>query len=438
MNSLNIPKFSDLIRPDRVHRALYTDPMLFELEMDRLFGRAWLVLGHESQVRAPGDFFTTRLARQPVLVTRDDGGAVRVLVNRCPHRGAVVCTEERGHTPHFQCGYHGWTFSCDGALKHVPMANAYPEDPRGLGLRLAPVPRVATYRGFIFASLAANGPGLLDFLGYMRTSFDDMVDRAPDGEIEVAGGVFKHAYDGNWKLMLENHNDTYHPAHVHASSIYAAKEQADDTPTTGAGEIAVRQMRQNGVPPDVWDGLGLWTAAYGHSLMGDYHDDKRLVAALKDPTFAAYRAALEKRHGPRRTDEILGVARFNTVVYPNCTFMSQFRQLRILHPITVDRTAVYTYSFRLKGAPPQMFRDTVAFANVVNGTGSPVLTDDLELYARVQQGLLTQANDWVYLGRGLGGDVPDREQTHRGNLGTSEIHIRNQFAAWAHYMSQAS
>src|SRR5215472_7105402 len=126
MNSLDVPKFADLVRPDRVHRSLYVDPMLFELEMDRLFGRAWLVLGHESQVKAPGDFFTTRMARQPVLVTRDEGSAVRVLVNRCPHRGAVVCTEEHGHTPHFQCGYHGWTFACDGALKHVPMANAYP------------------------------------------------------------------------------------------------------------------------------------------------------------------------------------------------------------------------------------------------------------------------------------------------------------------------
>lgn len=435
MNSMNGLDFSELIRPDRVHRAVYTDPVLFELELDRVFGRAWLVLGHESQAKAPGDFFTTRMGRQPVLVARHDDGTVQVLINRCPHRGAVVCSEARGHTPHFQCGYHGWTFATDGTLKHVPMSGAYPEDPRGLGLRLSPVPRVATYRGFIFASLAAEGPSLLDFLGHMRTSFDDMVDRAPDGEIEVAGGVFKHAYDGNWKMMLENHNDTYHPAHVHASSIHAAKQQSDDTPTTGAGEIAVRQMSQNGVPPEVWDGLGLWAGPYGHSLMGDYHDDKRLVAALKDPNFAAYRALLERRYGTQRTDEILGVSRFNTVIYPNCTFMSQFRQLRIVHPIAVDRTAVYTYSFRLKGAPAQMFRDTIAFANVVNGTGSPVLTDDLELYSRVQQGLLTQANDWVYLGRGFGADVPDADETRRGNLGTSEIHIRNQFQAWAQYMA---
>jgi phenylpropionate dioxygenase-like ring-hydroxylating dioxygenase large terminal subunit len=435
MGTAQPPKFSDFVRPDRVHRAVYTDPMLFELEIERIFGRAWLVVGHESQIKSAGDFFTTRLGRQPVIVTRHEDGTVKVLINRCQQRGAVVCAAERGQSAQFQCGYHGWTFATDGSLKHVPMANAYAEDLRNKDLRLRPVPRVALYRGFIFASLAEKGPDLLEFLGYMRTSFDDLIDRAPEGEVEVAGGVFKHAYDGNWKFMLENHNDTYHPAHVHASSIFAAKEQADDAVTNGVGDIAIRQMRQNGVPPDVWDGLGLWVSDYGHSFMGDYHDDKRLVAALKDPNFARYREALEARYGAQRRDEILGVSRFNTCVYPNCSFMSQFRQLRIVHPVAVDRTVVYTYSFRLKGAPEQMFRDTVAFANVVNGTGSPVLTDDLELYARVQQGLLAQENDWVYLGRGFGGDVQDREQTRRGSTGTSEIHIRNQFAAWAQYMS---
>jgi hypothetical protein len=119
--------------------------------------------------------------------------------------------------------------------------------------------------------------------------------------------------------------------------------------------------------------------------------------------------------------------------------MSQFRQLRIVQPIAVDRTVVHAYSFRLKGAPEAMFRDTVAFANVVNGTASPVLTDDLEVYERVQQGLATQGSDWVHLGRGFrrgpGGDVPDQGGTLRGATGTSEIHIRGQFAAWLDAMT---
>ena len=118
--------------------------------------------------------------------------------------------------------------------------------------------------------------------------------------------------------------------------------------------------------------------------------------------------------------------------------MGQFRQLRIVHPLAVDRSVVYTYSFRLKGAPEQVFRDTVAFSNVVNGTASWVLTDDLEVYERAQRGLAGGGTEWIYVGRGLGRDVPDSEQRLRGATGTSEVFIRNQFAAWLEYMTGES
>jgi phenylpropionate dioxygenase-like ring-hydroxylating dioxygenase large terminal subunit len=116
--------------------------------------------------------------------------------------------------------------------------------------------------------------------------------------------------------------------------------------------------------------------------------------------------------------------------------MSQFRQRRISHPIAVDRSVVYTYSFRMKDAPAQMFRDTVAFANVVNGTGSWVLTDDLEVYERLQRGLSSGEVDWVYIGRGHGRDVEEPNGVRRGATGTSEIFMRGQFAAWLRYLSQ--
>src|SRR5205807_9179881 len=127
-----------------------------------------------------------------------------------------------------------------------------------------------------------------------KSSLDDLVDRAPGGELEVAGGVFKHVYHGNWKLMLDNHLDGIHPAHVHASSIAVSR----GAPEPGApGEesyrdIAIRQMRQNGMPEPVWEAIGLWTTARGHGYMGDYHDDSRLVAAMGNPAFQEYRARL--------------------------------------------------------------------------------------------------------------------------------------------------
>jgi phenylpropionate dioxygenase-like ring-hydroxylating dioxygenase large terminal subunit len=428
-------QLSMLVQPDRVHRSVYADAGVFELEMERIFGRAWLLLGHESQARKAGDYFTTRMGREPVIVVRN-GPDIAVLINRCAHRGAMVCAEGRGNTERFVCPYHGWSYDRAGVLQAVPFGAGYDKDrfPKGL----AAVPRVSVYRGFIFASLAARGESLEAFLGPARASLDDFVDRAPGGELEVAGGVFKHAYNGNWKLMLENHLDGAHPAWVHASSVAVAR----NAPEPGKpGEehyydIAVRQMRQNGAPDAVWEAIGMWTTPHGHGYMGDYHDDSRLVVGMGNPVFEEYRKKLIERVGEKEADRVLRVTLWNTIIYPNCSFMSQFRQLRIIHPIAVDRSVVSTYSFRMKNAPSRMFRDTIAFSNVVNGTGSWVLTDDLEVYERIQNGFASGAVDWAYIGRGHGRDVKEPNGTDRGATGTSEIFIRAQFAAWLRYMSQ--
>jgi len=438
MGAFDRERLAMLVQPDRVHRSVYADPALFELEMERVFGRAWLVLGHESQVARAGDYFTSRMGREPVLITRNESNAIVVLINRCAHRGAMVCAEGRGSAERFVCPYHGWSYDGSGALKAVPFASSYQKE-QLKDLRLRPVPRVAVYRGFIFASLAAQGPSLEEFLGPAKASFDDLVDRAPGGELEVAGGVFKHAYHGNWKLMLENHLDGAHPAWVHASSVAVARG-APDPGAPGAerySDIAVRQMRQNGAPDAVWEAIGMWTTRYGHGYMGDYHSDDRLVAGMGNPAFDEYRNLLIQDRGEKEADRILRVTLWNTIVYPNCSFMSQFRQLRIVHPVAVDRSVVTTYSLRMKKAPARMFRDTVAFANVVNGTGSWVLTDDLEVYERLQRGLASGAVEWVYVGRGHGGDVEEPGGARRGANGTSEIYVRAQMRAWLDYMAAA-
>ena len=150
--------YSELVGRGRVHRRIYTDPAVFEEEQARIFRRVWLWLGHESQLKKPGDFFTARLAGERVIVARHADGAIHAFHNRCTHRGAEVCAAQSGNARNFVCPYHAWTYRTDGTLASVPLDQAYGADfkARMDALRLEPVARIASYRGFIFGSHAAE------------------------------------------------------------------------------------------------------------------------------------------------------------------------------------------------------------------------------------------------------------------------------------------
>src|ERR1700722_1935616 len=120
MDDITATEIRGLVHPDRVHRRLYTDPAIFDLEMDRIFGRVWIYVAHESQLAAAGDFVRTRLGRHDVLVTRHADGRVYVLLNRCAHRGARVTAATQGSCRSFICPYHGWSYAADGTLEGLP------------------------------------------------------------------------------------------------------------------------------------------------------------------------------------------------------------------------------------------------------------------------------------------------------------------------------
>ena len=210
----------DFVRDDRVHRNIYTNPEIFELEMERIFERVWVYIGHESQVRDAGDFFCTTIGRQPVVMVRHQDEQVYVLYNRCGHRAALVCNEDRGNTRYFRCSYHGWTFRTNGELAGAPMRNGYPKDFDWTApeLGMVQLPRVAKYGGFVFASMAPDGPDLESYLGPMTTKIDDVLNLSPEGEIELVGGALKYGYRANWKLQLDNAMDLYHPPYSHEST----------------------------------------------------------------------------------------------------------------------------------------------------------------------------------------------------------------------------
>lgn len=423
-----------LVEPGRVHRRVYADPAIFALEMERIFDRAWLYVAHESEFKTPGDFRRTRLGRHEVLVTRRGDGAFFVLLNRCAHRGARICATDRGNARSLICPYHGWSYAADGTLEGLPHRQSYPpdfrlEDPANHLLR---APRVASYRGFLFASLAPEGPTLEEHLGPMTDAFDNLVERAPAGEIEIAEASFRWEYRGNWKIHHENANDVFHPGFVHESSVATAA----GAPAAGSAfdDGQTREMlRANGFSRREWEGIELIGFPRGHSYMSGFYRSGIIAPQAEDAVRRRYRTALAARVGEARAAEIIGLDRFNNLVYPNLSVNAQYHQLRIVHPVAVDRTIVESRCFRLKGAPDELFQRAVRFLTNLGSPASMIFSDDVEIFARCQAGLADPADAWVDVARGLARDQIGNDGRRSGYA--SELPTRVQFAAWLDYMT---
>ena len=434
-------RLHNLVERGRVSRRLYTDPAVFEEEQKRIFGRVWLWLGHESQLKQPGDFFTTRMGRHRVIVARHDDGEIYAFHNRCTHRGAEVCPKRSGNTEHFECPYHAWTYRTDGSLKTVPLRKGYEDDfdRRAKSLALEPIARLSAYQGFIFGSHAADGDDLETYLGPdVRAAFDNFVDRSPDGTVDMAGGTTIQRYRGNWKLQIENSIDLLHPLILHHSAVDAA-----DRVDHGGKEPSIEwdTVKANGLSFSEWDQLQVAALPRGHCWMGGFLtksiDEDAGKAAIDEDGWRAlqaqYHDIMVEHYGADRAAEILGFNRHNTIVYPNLFVNSRLAQIRILHPTAADNTEQHGYIFRRGGAPKRMFEASVRMVTATNSPSSTVTADDHEVFERIQEALTNGSGEWLDWSRGI-----DQESSIDGatsGVGTNEVAMRNQHKAWADYMA---
>jgi benzoate/toluate 1,2-dioxygenase subunit alpha len=422
-----------LIEPGRVHRRVYTDPDIFELELERIFGRAWIFVGHDSQIPGIGDFITTDIGRQPVILIRHSDGEPQVLLNRCAHRGPKVCVEPHGNARSLVCLYHGWSYDTDGALIDVSMPEgcAAGFDRKDFGL--AQAARTGRYRGFIFANLAADGPGFDEFLGPMKANIDDLVDRAPAGEILLDAGMHRYFYRGNWKLQVENVLDSYHVPYSHASTVNRRGEQFSRREGDRSGARVIDEKSRDRAA-DSWKGRRSYVADYGHGWTSNTQLDEK---GRSSPAYDAYRQALAASVGEQRMEEILTPRFHNSLLYPSCSIMGLNIHIRVIRPVAVDLTEVSVYPIRLKGAPDEMNFRNIRLLNVTHSAASFVQTDDLESFRRTQSGLHSRQSDWIDISRGLGEEEPDREYNATRESAMHEMVIRAQYAAWRHYMCDA-
>lgn len=208
------------VRRGMIPAHIYNDKELFALEKERLFGRAWTFVGHESEIPHDGDYVVRRVLDDSFIITRDSAGEVRALFNMCLHRGMQVCRAEMGNASNFRCPYHGWTYRNDGRLTGLPFhREAYGGD-EGFAKdqTLLPAPNFASYNGLLFISLDPNAEPLEDFLGDFRFYLDYYTKQSAGG-VEVRGPQ-RWRIKANWKIGAENFaGDMYHTPHTHASIV---------------------------------------------------------------------------------------------------------------------------------------------------------------------------------------------------------------------------
>ncbi len=419
-----------LVRPDCVHKDVYLDPVLFELEQKRIFTRAWNYLCHESRLPRSGDYLTADIAGNPVIVIRGEDNLIRALHNRCAHRGAKVLGNRQGNATALTCSYHGWSYTADGALLSIPCRDNYrgtevDKNPAGYGLTGI---STGSYRGFVFASLDADAPDLAEYLGGARRALDNMVERSPEGELEAVGSCFRALYRNNWKIYLENLHDGMHPLNVHQSSIAASREQIgriENTPGK-TPPLALQLVQANAQDYRQMEELEVTCYKYGHSDMRGFRNPDKDA----DPAWREYARRHRKSYGDEKSAQILNTNLHNVNFYPAFSAHPRFLQLRVIRPVAVDRMEIEIDVLRWKGAPDEINRRNIVYANTIHSPSSLIKPDDLEAYRRVQEGLHASGSEWISQHSLSGPDTDDSSP----QSALSEQYIRNQYRAWLAYM----
>jgi ethylbenzene dioxygenase subunit alpha len=386
-----------------------------------VFARCWLFLAHESQLPRPGDFLTTWMGEDNVLVVRRRDGGIGAYLNSCPHRGNRVCTAERGSARGFVCNYHGWSFGLDGTLRGVHESRAFERTP-GFDrsrLGLAPVAQVDTYKGLVFGSLDPAAPSLTDYLGDFTYYLDIVLDNDPGGT-EFLDGSISSELRCNWKIAAENFaGDALHAAWTHASGANAML--GGPVPELGADDAESFQANVRG---HAWEGnfnkRGN-AATLGQPLVMDY---------LRE-----HERQFEERLGRLRARMVGSISSVN--VFPNFSFLPGQNTFRTWQPKGPEKTELHTWVLVNRSAPEEV-KD--AWRKGAMMTFSPAGLFEMddgenwELATRSNRGAATRRRR-LYCGLGLDTRVRHAElpgEVYRGQV--NEANQRAMYRRWSQLM----
>jgi len=412
---------SELVNRDAslVSRRCWTDRGVYELEKRGIFGRAWLFLGHESQISQPGDFVQVYMCETPIILSRGQDLQVRANINSCSHRGLPVCRADHGNTRRFICPYHNWSYSVEGELVTIPQEGALATKPDKSALGLKRVPRVESWRGLIFGSFDPGIIPLEEYLGDMRFYLDAFLERFPGG-IEFMGAPHRWLLDANWKLPVENQlGDVNHGAFLHSAIIPREAqdliEQLGYSVVTRPGHGATFRLMPEDAPVD--------EVAWGMEGMGGMFGSPEVQDYLRE-----VQARAVERVGPLR-------ARMKGLtygIYPNLSFLWSNASFKVSHPRGPGKVEYWSWAVVPADAPAAVKRALRTNYSSFFGPGGILEQEDSEVWVQQFKGSnIDFADDRpCFYGLGLGEEAPHPDLPGLVSVTANEFYARHFFARW--------
>jgi 3-phenylpropionate/trans-cinnamate dioxygenase alpha subunit len=425
-----------------VARQIFSDPDIFEEEMELIFGRAWLFCAHESMLKKSGDFFEVPMGKDNVLIVRQKDGSLKGLLNTCTHRGNAVCRAEEGNTKNFMCTYHGWTFAIDGELIGVPgFENLYHSELDKASLGLPEVAQLQTYKGFIFATMDPTAPPLYDYLGTTgRLGLDLIAER---GDMEVVPGIQKFVINCNWKFAVDNLFDWYHAPITHMSAFQigmfptAPAETIDETHRIDTGGSSTPDGDALEIPSGGGTdpiGMRVILGEYGHAIAGPM-----VKGFLNTPDYVFNQ---DWRKNPKAA-EVLGPIGVDVAGHPNIfpTCWVTNLQICLRVPRTPGETELWWFTFVDKDLDAEQRAGVVFMANHVFGPAGLLEQEDGENWA--QSTMQTNGHHSMQVPQALKMDIGRGKVIKEHGLARVDGEINEHaqlwtYAAWAQWMKGLS
>lgn len=364
--------------------ADYASPERFERERERIYRRAWLLVGRVDEVPEPGDFIMRPVPtlNASVVIARGKDGIVRAFHNACSHRGVALVCEAKGHSLNFRCPYHAWTYRIDGSLSAIPSERDFPHVDKAAN-GLTPI-ALETWNGFIFLNFADKPEqDFATFMAGIDTVFGGMPFEDYPFLIQ-----YEETVQANWKLLVNAFNEGYHIRILHPKTL-GPQLLTDDNPFMQYHDIRSFGPHSACTLQRNYD----WTP---QSPVLQFAIRHMLPTSVPDPEAIAAGAGLTAHPGVN----VVGIDNFGTevvTIFPNVILQPLANGYLVFTfwPTAVDRMTVDVRIFS-KAAPTNL-REEFAAANMLAATRD-VLTEDIAMSQLQQRGMSTGGKDKVYFG----------------------------------------